>query len=58
MVAYVNDQSTDSPSRRHSSSNAFSSSTVSRSHSSMKLPREMETCRLGSGLAGGVKSGS
>jgi hypothetical protein len=38
-VEYVSDQSTDSPSRRHSCSKTFSSVSVSRSHSSMKLRR-------------------
>ena len=40
-----------------SSSNAFSSSTVSPVHSSTKLGREMDTARL-AGSAGAVKSGS
>ena len=41
MVWYVRVQSTESPRWRHSDSNCFSSSSVSRSHSSMKLRREM-----------------
>jgi hypothetical protein len=57
MVVYVIAQSTDSPSRRHSASNAFSSSTVSRPHNSTKLRREIDTAGFG-GVAGGCQSGS
>ena len=58
IVVYSLDQSTDRPSRRHRSSNACSSIWVSSSHSSMKFCRLIGTCFFGSGLAGGVKSGS
>jgi hypothetical protein len=54
---YVMPQSTDRPRWRHSSSKVFSSSTVSRMHSSTKLGREMATCRYG-GESGWMKSGS
>ena len=60
IVVYVSDQSTDSPSRRHSASNAFSSSTVSSSHSSMKLRREIAVgffrAASSTGAAGGRQS--
>ena len=57
IVAYVYDQSTDSPSRRHSSSNATSSTAVRCAHSSMKLRREIG--RGGSkGLSGTENDGS
>ena len=57
MVWYVSVQSTDRPSRRHSSSKAISSSLVSRSHSSTKFRREIGTCCL-PGWSGGSKAGS
>ena len=53
IVVYVCAQSTESPSVRHSCSNAFSSSSVSRRHSSTKLRREMLTGSL-AGLSGAV----
>jgi hypothetical protein len=57
IVVYVNDQSTDSPRRRHSASNAFSSSMVSRPHRSTKFRRDMGTGGFG-GTAGGSQFGS
>ena len=57
IVWYVCDQSTERPPRRHSASNAFSSSAVSVSHSSTKLRREIASCCL-PGFSGGVNSGS
>ena len=57
MVAYVIVQSTDRPRWRHRSSKAFSSSSVSRSHSSMKFSRDVLTNCL-PGFSGGWKSGS
>ncbi|GAB3815946.1 hypothetical protein GCM10027605_64170 [Micromonospora zhanjiangensis] len=62
IVVYVNDQSTDSPSRRHNASNTCSSEAVSRSHSSTKLRREIAvgSARRASstGASGGCQSGS
>ncbi len=43
IVVYVIDQSTDSPSLRHSASNACSSDSVSVRHSSTKFGREIAT---------------
>ena len=57
MVRYIVDQSTDSPIRRHTSSNACSSRSVSRWHSSTKLRLEMGTWSV-PGLAGGTNDGS
>ena len=57
MVAYVIDQSIDSPRYFHRCSNAFSSSTVSLMHSSMKFGRDTGTCCL-SGFSGGWNVGS
>ncbi len=57
MVVYVSSQSTESPSVRQSSSNAFSSSTVSRSQSATKFGRETATGSFG-GAGGGSNDGS
>ncbi len=63
MVWYVCAQSTETPRRRHSSSNSFSSSAVRRSHSSTKLRRLTGTWSaaltfLSVPSNGGSKSGS
>ena len=64
IVRYVWPHSTLSPRSRHSASKAFSSSTVSSSHSSMKLRRLIGTWSAALLLLlsppenGGVKSGS
>ena len=57
IVVYAYDQSTESPSRRNSSSNTTSSAAVSVMHSSMKLRREIA---LGGskGFAGAENEGS
>src|SRR2546421_4070226 len=57
IVAYWYVQSTDSPTVRHNVSYAFSSSAVSRTHSSMKLRRETGT-GAGPGDDGGTNAGS
>ena len=54
IVVYVMVQSTERPARRHNSSNARSSSTVRRSHSSTKFRREIAT---GGFLSGRLRSG-
>src|SRR5205807_1942095 len=56
VVVGVGDQSTESPTRRQTSSNAFSSISVSRLQSSTKLRRETGICLVG--LSGGSKDGS
>ena len=57
MVWYWVDQSTDSPSRRQTCSNACSSRLVSRSQRATKLRREIRTGSP-AGRSGGTKSGS
>ena len=57
MVEYRWSQSTERPTLRHISSNAFSSSSVSSSHSSMKLRRLTGIWFL-PGFSGGRKPGS
>lgn len=62
IVVYVSDQSTDSPSRRHSASKTCSSAAVSRSHSATKLRRSIGVGSLRrsslTGVAGGCQCGS
>ena len=58
IVVYVIDQSTDSPSVRHSDSNTRSSSSVSCRHSSTKFGREIDTGSVSDGSDGGSKLSS
>ena len=56
-MVYSSDQSTERPTRRHTSSKARSSISVSRSHSSMKLGREIGISLLPA-FSGGANEGS